>query len=63
MMTLGRTCPRCSSWDIVKSRYRILDFFLLLFVLRPVRCGDCYQRHHRPLFFPALERFRAGDAA
>lgn len=56
MLTFSRSCPRCSSWDIFKSRFRILDYILPLFLLRPVRCGNCYRRHYRPLFYPALER-------
>jgi len=56
MMTLRRTCPRCSSWDIFKSHFRFLEFILPLFLLRPVRCGDCYSRFYRPLFYSTLSR-------
>jgi hypothetical protein len=56
MLTLGRTCPRCCSWDIFKSRFRTLEFILPLLLLRPVRCGDCYMRLYRPVFYPTLIR-------
>lgn len=63
MLTLSRICPTCSSWDIFKSRFRTLDFILSLLLLRPVRCGDCYQRYYRPLIYSALDRYQACQPA
>jgi hypothetical protein len=63
MLTFSRICPRCSSWEVFKSRFRTVDFILSMLLLRPVRCGDCYQRHYRPLFFPALDRYQTGESA
>jgi hypothetical protein len=56
MLTFGRTCPQCYSREIFKSHFGAWDFFLLLFLLRPVRCGDCFTRYHRPVFFMSLSR-------
>ena len=56
MLTFCRSCPRCSSGEIFKSRFRTLDYGLSLLLLRPARCGNCRKRHYRPLFYSAQER-------
>jgi hypothetical protein len=57
MVAFDRKCPRCSSWEIYKSRFRTLEFLLRFALLRPVRCGDCEQRFFRPLIYAALNWF------
>jgi len=55
-----RVCPRCSSWNIYKSRFRHLEYLLPLLLLRPVRCGDCSLRHYRMIFLSTLRRYYRG---
>lgn len=43
-----------------KSRFRRLDFLLLLLLLRPVRCGECHVRRYWPIFLTALDRRYVG---
>ncbi len=50
-ITLLRDCPKCYSREVFQSRYRGLERLLTLFLLRPVRCHNCLQRHYRPLFY------------
>jgi hypothetical protein len=35
----------------MRSRFRPLEYILPMFLLRPVRCEDCYRRRYIPLFY------------
>ena len=56
LLTLSRHCPFCYSEEVFRSRFRGLEFLLPLFLLRPVRCNACFQRHYRFLFRHTPER-------
>ena len=56
-----RTCPRCLSWYIYKSRFCRLEYLLPLLLLRPVRCRDCDRRYYRLIFLSALHRLNPGQ--
>jgi hypothetical protein len=44
-------CSLCHSDDLVRSRRReILDFVLLVVLLRPFRCMECGSRTYAPVF-------------
>lgn len=45
-------CRRCGSDEVYRSRARNFfeKYILLVFLLRPVRCGQCYRRSYRPVF-------------
>ena len=58
-----RTCPRCFSWYIYKSRFWLLEYLLPLLLLRPVRCRDCEKRYYRLIFLPTLHRQSSGEHA
>jgi len=51
-------CDDCGSDTGFRSRRR--NFFerylLLIFLLRPVRCAECFRRDYRLLFVPVKER-------
>lgn len=56
-MMLGfPACPVCGGGELYESRYRPLERLLNLFLLRPVRCGACYQRLYKFLWVRALPR-------
>jgi len=52
-------CPDCGSEVGFRSRRRSLSerFVLPLFLLRPVRCGECFRRDYRLIFTPVRGRF------
>jgi hypothetical protein len=51
-------CRDCGSFNGYRSRPRNFRerFVLLLFLHRPVRCGDCYRRSFQSIFVPVRER-------
>ena len=56
-----RTCPRCFSWYIYKSRFWLVEYLLPLLLLRPVRCRDCEHRYYRLIFLSALHRHKQSE--
>ena len=61
-MALQFRCPECGGFQGFRSRPRtfIERYFLPLFLLRPVRCGDCFRRSYRFALVRALPRHRSG---
>jgi len=51
-------CHDCGSEVGFRSRRRTLTerFILPLFLLQPVRCGECFRRDYRLVFTPVRER-------
>ena len=51
-------CRDCGSGVGFRSRRRTLTerFVLPLFLLQPVRCGECFRRDYRLIFTPVHER-------
>jgi hypothetical protein len=51
-------CRDCGSEVGFRSRRRTLAerFVLPLFLLQPVRCGECFRRDYRLIFTPVRER-------
>jgi hypothetical protein len=51
-------CGDCGSDVGFRSRPRSFSerYLLPLFLLQPVRCGECYHRDYRPIFQPVPER-------
>jgi len=51
-------CRDCSSEVGFRSRRRsVFERYLLpLFLLKPVRCGECFRRDYRWIFTPVRER-------
>ena len=51
-------CHDCGSEVGYRSRRRTLTerFVLPLFLLRPVRCAECFRRDYRLIFTPVRER-------
>ena len=51
-------CRDCGSEVAFRSRRRTLTerFILPLFLLQPVRCGECFRRDYRLIFTPVLNR-------
>jgi len=51
-------CRECGSETGFRSRRRTLTerYLLPLFLLRPVRCGECFRRDYRLIFTPVKER-------
>lgn len=51
-------CPGCCGQKAYRSRYRGVfeQVFLLLLMLKPVRCDRCYHRSYVFRFVPVLER-------
>jgi len=41
-MAEERKCPHCGSFEVIRSRRRLLEH--LLFVLKPFRCRSCHFR-------------------
>ena len=56
-----RTCPRCFSSYIYKSRFWLVEYLLPLLLLRPVRCRDCGRRYYRLIFLSALHPRNPGQ--
>ena len=52
-------CRDCGSEIGFRSRRRTLTerFLLPLFLLKPVRCGECFRRDYRLVFTPVRDRF------
>ncbi|MBZ5680000.1 MAG: hypothetical protein LAO24_07835 [Acidobacteriia bacterium] len=51
-------CPECGSKVGFRSRRRTLleRFILPIFLLQPVRCGECFRRDYRLVFTPVKDR-------
>jgi hypothetical protein len=51
-------CSDCGSEVGFRSRRRTLSerFLLPLFLLQPVRCGECFRRDYRNIFTPVQDR-------
>lgn len=51
-------CQDCGSEIGFRSRRRTLTerFILPLFLMQPVRCGECFRRDYRIIFTPVRER-------
>jgi len=51
-------CPDCGSPDAFRSRRRTFleKYILPLFLLKPVRCANCYLRMNASTLTPARER-------
>jgi len=51
-------CRDCGSEVGYRSRRRTFSerYILPLFLLQPVRCGDCFRRDYRSIFTPVRER-------
>jgi hypothetical protein len=51
-------CRDCGSELGFRSRRRTVAerFVLPLFLLKPVRCGECFHREYRSIFTPVHER-------
>ena len=57
--TRSYRCQDCGSEIGFRSRRRTFSerFFLPLFLLQPVRCGECFRRDYRFIMTPVRERF------
>jgi hypothetical protein len=57
-LTLPYVCRDCGSEVGFHSRRRGLTerFILPLFLLKPVRCGECFRRDYRLIFTPVRDR-------
>lgn len=57
-LTRAYVCRDCGSEVGFRSRRRTLIERLILpvFLLRPVRCGECFRRDYRLIFTPVRER-------
>ena len=57
-VTKSYRCHDCGSDVGFRSRRRTLTerFVLPLFLLRPVRCGECFRRDYRLIFTPVRDR-------
>lgn len=51
-------CPDCGSNDGFRSRRRTFTerFLLPVFLMQPVRCGECFRRDYRLIFVHVRER-------
>ena len=51
-------CDDCGSNAAFRSRRRTFSerYLLPVFLLKPVRCAECYRRDYRLLFVPVKER-------
>jgi hypothetical protein len=51
-------CRDCGSEVGFRSRRRTMSerFLLPLFLLQPVRCGECFRRDYRLIFTPVRDR-------
>ena len=54
----GYHCRDCGSGIGFRSRRRTLTerYILPLFLMQPVRCGECFRRDYRLIFTPVRER-------
>jgi hypothetical protein len=43
----GKICPHCRSHDTRRSRRKLLEFFLMIFLMWPYRCRACGTRFWR----------------
>lgn len=59
----GRRCPQCGSTSVARCRQRTVfeALILPLFLLRPFRCLDCYNRYYGYLFSKRVKT-DAGDS-
>jgi hypothetical protein len=57
-LTRPYVCRDCGSDVGFRSRRRTLSerYILPLFLLKPVRCGECFRRDYRLIFTPVRER-------
>jgi len=58
LFTLQYRCHECGSEVAFRSRRRSLAerFLLPVFLMQPVRCGECFRRDYRLIFTPVHER-------
>ena len=51
-------CNDCGSDEAFRSRRRTFTerYLLPIFLLKPVRCAECFRRDYRSLFVPVKER-------
>jgi hypothetical protein len=51
-------CDDCGSDTAFRSRRRTFSerYLLPIFLLKPVRCAECFRRDYRLLFIPVKER-------
>ena len=58
MLSKQFQCHDCGSLVGFRSRPRTLveKYVLPMFLLRPVRCGDCFRRYYRAIFVEVRER-------
>lgn len=54
----GFRCSDCGSDNVLRSRPRTFGerYLLPAFLLRPVRCAECFRREYRTIFMPARAR-------
>ena len=57
-VTQSYRCRDCGSEVGFRSRRRTLTerFILPIFLLKPVRCGECFRRDYRLIFTPVRDR-------
>jgi len=57
-------CRDCGSETGFRSRRRTLSerFLLPLFLMQPVRCGECFRRDYRLIFTPVMDRLSDATA-
>jgi hypothetical protein len=57
-LTRPYRCRDCGSETGFRSRRRTLTerYILPLFLLQPVRCGECFRRDYRLIFTPVQDR-------
>jgi hypothetical protein len=58
LLTQSYRCRDCGSEMGFRSRRRTLTerFILPLFLLKPVRCGECFRRDYRLILTPVRDR-------
>jgi hypothetical protein len=58
LLTSTYHCHDCGSEIGFRSRRRTIfeRFVLPIFLLQPVRCGECFRRDYRLIFTPVRER-------
>jgi hypothetical protein len=54
----GFHCSDCGSDNVLRSRPRTFGerYLLPVFLLRPVRCAECFRREYRTIFMPVSAR-------
>ena len=57
-------CRDCGSEVAFRSRRRTLAerYILPLFLMQPVRCGECFRRDYRMIFTPVRDRLADASA-